>query len=64
MEPHRTAPLRARGTAGPTHAASAGAAMRTHGQVVADAYDYIVECYPTQVTTRSARSARSVRRAA
>ncbi|MFF0549791.1 hypothetical protein ACFYUL_12620 [Streptomyces sp. NPDC004311] len=64
MEPHRTAPLRARATAGPTPAASAGGAMRTHGQVVADAYNYIVESYPTQFTARSARSARSVRRAA
>ncbi|MFJ3633126.1 hypothetical protein [Streptomyces sp. NPDC090112] len=58
MELHRTAPHRSRTTAGPKPGAPAGGAMRTHGQVVADAYDYIVESYPTQVTARSARSAR------
>ncbi|MFE6912077.1 hypothetical protein [Streptomyces erythrochromogenes] len=55
MEPQRSAQLSARTAAGPKPFGAAERAMRTRREVVADAYDYIVESYPTQPPSPSAR---------
>ncbi|WP_168714797.1 hypothetical protein [Streptomyces sp. A0592] len=55
MKLQRPARISARTAAGPRPLAPAERAERTHREVVADAYDYIVESYPTQVTARSTR---------
>ncbi|MFI8448841.1 hypothetical protein [Streptomyces erythrochromogenes] len=64
MKLQRTARLSARTTAGQNHYDAAERALRMRRQVVADAYDYIVESYPTQLATPSVRSARSAHRTA
>lgn len=55
MRLQRPAQLSARTAAGPKRFEPAERAMRTRREVVADAYDDIVESYPTQVAARSAR---------
>ncbi|MFE7094261.1 hypothetical protein [Streptomyces erythrochromogenes] len=55
MKLQRPAQLSARAATGQNRFEAAERAMRTRRQVVADAYDYIVESYPTQAASRSAR---------
>ncbi|MFF9056256.1 hypothetical protein ACF09Z_34480 [Streptomyces erythrochromogenes] len=57
MKLQRPAQPSARTAAGRNRFEAAERAMRTRREVVADAYDYTVESYPTQVAARSARRA-------
>ncbi|MEV6682983.1 hypothetical protein AB0N09_39900 [Streptomyces erythrochromogenes] len=57
MKLQRPAQLSPRTATGRNHFEAAERAMRTRREVVADAYDYIVESYPTQAAARSTRRA-------